>query len=50
MTSGILNKIREHEYFMSKSDKLREAENKRKAKLRKLARKNNLNNLQNNNY
>ena len=38
---GILNKIKEHEYFMSKSEKKREAEKKRIAKLRKLNRRNN---------
>ena len=36
---GILNKIKEHEYFMSKSEKKREAEKKRLAKIRKLARR-----------
>lgn len=39
MMIGILNKIKEHEYYMSKSEKRREAEKKRIAKLRKLARK-----------
>lgn len=39
MTIGILNKIKEHEYFMSKGEKRREAEKKRMAKLRRLSRK-----------
>lgn len=33
--AGILNKIREHEFFMSKADKRKEAEKKRIARLRK---------------
>jgi ribosomal protein S21 len=41
MMTGILNKIKEHEYYMSKSEKRREAEKKRIAKLRKLSRKGN---------
>ena len=35
---GILNKVKEHEFFMSKGQKRREDEKKRIVKLRKLAR------------
>jgi small subunit ribosomal protein S21 len=36
---GILNKVKEHQYYMSPGEKRREAEKKRIIKLRKLARR-----------
>lgn len=42
MKIGILNKVKEHEYYMSRGERRREDEKKRIAKMRKLNRRQNM--------